>query len=82
MKTIEQQYEEIQQLKKLQVQHRAQLQENRERAKQKRKETGRMVQIGKIVTELLPEVSWQSDEELYETLKRCLSAADATMQKS
>ena len=55
MDNFQEQMEEIEQLKAKQALHRKQLEENRQRALAKRKQTKRLVTLGKIVEGLLPE---------------------------
>ena len=55
MDNFQEQMEEIEQLKAEQALHRKQLEENRQRALAKRKQTKHLVTLGKIVEGLLPE---------------------------
>ena len=64
MDTIEQQLAEIEQLKAKQVLHRQQLAENRQRALEKKNYTKRLVDIGKMVLEFLPDASTMNEAEI------------------
>ena len=55
MDNFQEQMEEIEQLKAEQALHRKQLEENRQRALSKQKQTRRLVSLGKMVEKLLPD---------------------------
>lgn len=73
MDEIEQQLAEIEQLKAKQALHRQQLAENRQRALEKKNYTKRLVDIGKMVLEFLPDASSMNEAEIREMLKKILS---------
>ena len=73
MDAIEQQLAEIEQLKAKQALHRQQLAENRQRALEKKNYTKRLVDIGKMVLEFLPDASTMNEAEIREVLKKILS---------
>ena len=61
--------EEIEQLRAEQALHRKQLEENRQRALAKRKQTKRLVTLGKIVEGLLPEdAAYLTEDEIRDIL--------------
>ena len=72
MDAIEQQLAEIEQLKAKQALHRQQLAENRQRALEKKNYTKRLVDIGKMVLEILPDASSMSEVEIREILEMIL----------
>ena len=61
------------QLKAKQALHRQQLAENRQRALEKKNYTKRLVDIGKMVLEFLPDASTMNEAEIREVLKKILS---------
>lgn len=73
MDEIEKQQAEIQELKKQQALHCQQLEENRKRALKKKKETKYFIFLGQIVSNLLPDISGKSEDEILELLKKKLS---------
>ena len=69
MDNFQEQMEEIEQLKAEQALHRKQLEENRQRALVKRKQTKRLVTLGKIVEGLLPEdTAFLTEDEIRDIL--------------
>lgn len=69
MDNFQEQMEEIEQLKAEQALHRKQLEENRQRALAKRKQTKRLVTLGKIVEGLLPEdTAFLTEDEIRDIL--------------
>lgn len=69
MDNFQKQMEEIEQLKAEQALHRTQLEENRQRALAKRKQTKRLVTLGKIVEGLLPEdTAFLTEDEIRDIL--------------
>lgn len=70
MTSIEQQFHEIEELKAQQALHRRQLEENRRRALEKRRTTGRFVQLGKLLEEVIPDAAARSEDELRDILSR------------
>lgn len=73
MDAIEQQLAEIEQLKAKQALHRQPLAENRQRALEKKNYTKRLVDIGKMVLEFLPDASTMNEAEIREVLEKILS---------
>ena len=73
MDAIEQQLAEIEQLKAKQALHRQQLAENRQHALEKKNYTKRLVDIGKMVLEILPDASSMSEVEIREILEKILN---------
>lgn len=73
MDAIEQQLAEIEQLKAKQALHRQQLAENRQRALEKKNYTKHLVDIGKMVLEILPDASSMSEVEIREILEKILN---------
>ena len=66
---------EIEQLKAEQALHRKQLEENRQRALAKQKQTRRLVSLGKMVEKLLPDdIANLPEDEILEILKNQLSS--------
>lgn len=75
MDNFQEQMEEIEQLKAEQALHRKQLEENRQRALAKQKQTRRLVSLGKIVEKLLPDdIANLPEDEILEILKNQLSS--------
>lgn len=75
MDNFQEQMEEIEQLKAEQALHRKQLEENRKRALAKQKQTRRLVSLGKMVEELLPDdIANLPEDEILEILKNQLSS--------
>lgn len=69
MDNFQKQMEEIEQLRAEQALHRKQLEENRQRALAKRKQTKRLVTLGKIVEGLLPEdAAYLTEDEIRDIL--------------
>lgn len=76
MDNFQEQMKEIEQLKAEQALHRKQLEENRQRALAKQKQTRRLVSLGKMVEKLLPEdAAYQSEDDILEMLKDKLCSA-------
>ena len=74
MDNFQEQMEEIEQLKAEQALHRKQLEENRQRALAKQKQTRRLVSLGKMVEKLLPDdIANLPEDEILEILKNQLS---------
>ena len=75
MDNFQEQMEEIKQLKAEQALHRKQLEENRQRALSKQKQTRRLVSLGKMVEKLLPDdIANLPEDEILEILKNQLSS--------
>ena len=75
MDNFQEQMEEIEQLKAKQALHRKQLEENRQRALAKQKQTRRLVSLGKLVEKLLPDdIANLPEDEILEILKNQLSS--------
>lgn len=75
MDNFQEQMEEIEQLKAKQALHRKQLEENRQRALAKQKQTRRLVSLGKMVEKLLPDdIANLPEDEILEILKNQLSS--------
>ena len=75
MDNFQEQMEEIKQLKAEQALHRRQLEENRQRALSKQKQTRRLVSLGKMVEKLLPDdIANLPEDEILEILKNQLSS--------
>ena len=75
MDNFQEQMEEIKQLKAEQALHRKQLEENRQRALAKQKQTRRLVSLGKMVEKLLPDdIANLPEDEILEILKNQLSS--------
>lgn len=75
MDNFQEQMEEIEQLKAEQALHRKQLEENRQRALAKQKQTRRLVFLGKMVEKLLPDdIANLPEDEILEILKNQLSS--------
>lgn len=75
MDNFQEQMEEIEQLKAEQALHRKQLEENRQRALAKQKQTRRLVSLGKMVEKLLPDnIANLPEDEILEILKNQLSS--------
>lgn len=75
MDNFQEQMEEIEQLKAEQALHRKQLEENRQRALSKQKQTRRLVSLGKMVEKLLPDdIANLPEDEILEILKNQLSS--------
>ena len=75
MDNFEEQMKEIEQLKAEQALHRKQLEENRQRALAKQKQTRRLVSLGKMVEKLLPDdIANLPEDEILEILKNQLSS--------
>ena len=75
MDNFQEQMEEIEQLKAEQALHRKQLEENRQRALAKQKQTRRLVSHGKMVEKLLPDdIANLPEDEILEILKNQLSS--------
>ena len=73
MDNFQEQMEEIEQLKAEQALHRKQLEENRQRALAKQKQTRRLVSLGKMVEKLLPDdIANLPEDEILEILKNQL----------
>lgn len=69
MDNFQKQMEEIEQLRAEQALHRKQLEENRQRALAKQKQTKRLVTLGKIVEGLLPEdAAYLTEDEIRDIL--------------
>lgn len=73
MEHLKQQWEELEHLKAEQTLHRKQLEENRARAMEKKKQTRHLVSIGKLVYELLPDADKRTEEEIRDILTTALS---------
>lgn len=74
MDNLKEQMEEIKQLKAEQALHRKQLEENRQRALAKQKQTKRLVSLGKMVEELLPDdIANLPEYEIREILRNLLN---------
>lgn len=73
MDAIEQQLAEIEQLKAKQALHRQQLAENHQRALERKNYTKRLVDIGKMVLEFLPDALTMNEAEIREVLEKILS---------
>ena len=75
MDNFQEQMKEIEQLKAEQALHRKQLEENRQRALAKQKQTRRLVSLGKMVEKLLPDdIANLPEDEILEILKNQLSS--------
>lgn len=75
MDNLKEQMEEIKQLKAEQALHRKQLEENRQRALAKQKQTKRLVSLGKMIEELLPDdIANLPEDEIREILKNQFSS--------
>jgi len=75
MDNFQEQMKEIEQLKAEQALHRKQLEENRQRALAKQKQTRRLVTLGKMVEKLLPDdIANLPEDEILEILKNQLSS--------
>ena len=75
MDNFQEQMEESEQLKAEQALHRKQLEENRQRALSKQKQTRRLVSLGKMVEKLLPDdIANLPEDEILEILKNQLSS--------
>lgn len=75
MDNFQEQMKEIEQLKAEQALHRKQLEENRQRALAKQKQTRRLVSLGKMVEKLLPDdIANLPEDEILEILKTQLSS--------
>lgn len=75
MDNFQEQMKEIEQLKAEQALHRKQLEENRQRALAKQKQTRRLVFLGKMVEKLLPDdIANLPEDEILEILKNQLSS--------
>ena len=69
MDNFQEQMKEIEQLKAEQALHRKQLEENRQRALAKQKQTRRLVSLGKMVEKLLPDdIANLPEDEILEIL--------------
>lgn len=64
MTEIEQTAEELRQLREKQALHRRQLEENRQKALDKKKQTRRYVNLGKMVEGMIPGADRQSEDEI------------------
>lgn len=73
MDHLKQQWEELEHLKAEQARHRKQLEENRTRALEKKKQTRYLVSVGKLVYELLPDADKRTEEEIRDILITVLS---------
>lgn len=77
MDNFQEQMEEIEQLKAEQALHRKQLEENRQRALAKRKQTKRLVTLGKIVEGLLPEdAACLTEDEIRDILAQRINSSN------
>ena len=75
MDNLQEQMKEIEQLTAEQALHRKQLEENRQRALAKQKQTRRLVSLGKMVEKLLPDdIANLPEDEILEILKNQLSS--------
>lgn len=72
MDEIDKRLAELEELKKKQALHRQQLEENRNRALAKKKQTKRLVILGQMVEAYLPGADNLSDEEIRRLLKERL----------
>ena len=72
MDEIDKRLAELEELKKKQALHRQQLEENRNRALAKKKQTKRLVILGQMVEAYLPSADNLSDEEIRRLLKERL----------
>ena len=68
MTEIEQTAEELRQLREKQALHRRQLEENRQKALDKKKQTRRYVNLGKMVEGMIPGADRQSEDEILDYL--------------
>lgn len=79
MDNLKEQIEEIEQLKAEQALHRKQLEENRQRALAKQKQTKRLVSLGKMVEELLPDdIANLPEDEIQEIFKNLLNRSSTS----
>lgn len=72
MTEIEQTAEELRQLREKQALHRRQLEENRQKALDKKKQTRRYVNLGKMVEGMIPDADRQSEDEILGYLEKHL----------
>ena len=72
MTEIEQTAEELRQLREKQALHRRQLEENRQKALDKMKQTRRYVNLGKMVEGMIPGADRQSEDEIQDYLEKHL----------
>ena len=72
MTEIEQTAEELRQLREKQALHRRQLEENRQKALDKKKQTRRYVNLGKMVEGMIPGADRQSEDEILDYLEKHL----------
>lgn len=78
MDNLKEQMEEIEQLKAEQALHRKQLEENRQRALAKQRQTKRLVSLGKMVEELLPDdIANLPEDEIREIIRNKLSSTSS-----
>lgn len=68
MEDIEQLKTDLDHLKAMQEVHRKQLEENRQAALQKKRYTRRLVSLGKMVEELLPDAAGRTEDEIRDIL--------------
>ena len=64
--------EELRQLREKQALHRRQLEENRQKALDKKKQTRRYVNLGKMVEGMIPGADRQSEDEILDYLEKHL----------
>lgn len=70
MDDIEQQIAEIEKLKEKQALHRRQLEENRQRALEKKSSTKHLIILGKIISDLFPDLRLMSEEKAKDFLEK------------
>lgn len=63
---------ELRQLREKQALHRRQLEENRQKALDKKKQTRRYVNLGKMVEGMIPGADRQSEDEILDYLEKHL----------
>lgn len=74
MEDIEQIKAELDHLKAMQEIHRRQLEENRQAALQRKRDTRRLVSLGKMVEELLPDAAGRTEDEIRDILAELLNS--------
>ena len=77
MDDIEQQIAEIEKLKEKQALHRRQLEENRQRAMEKKATTKHLIILGKIVSDLFPDLKVMNEDEARDFLEERIKNADS-----